>query len=200
VAGAKLAREITFGGGSALSAVYLHHRVSEDLDFLMQREVEPADLRGIVGGLKRAGISIDQRVLGPRRSLVLSRRGREVGRVDFAFFPFEPIERGVTWRGLHVASLLDMAVDKVQAVLTRFQPRDFVDLLFLLREGPQPRLEKLLDLVRAKFDVGADRLALTERLLLAHEIRDLPRLLRPVSRGDLVAFFEERARELVRRG
>lgn len=96
-------------------------------------------------------------------------------------------------------SLLDMAVNKVQALLTRWQPRDLVDLYFLLREGPERDLARLLDLARAKFDVGADVLGLAERLLLVHEIRELPRMLRPVEKADLVAFFEARARALIGR-
>jgi hypothetical protein len=33
-----LAREAVFGGATALSAVYLHHRRSEDIDLFLQRE------------------------------------------------------------------------------------------------------------------------------------------------------------------
>lgn len=90
--------------------------------------------------------------------------------------------------------------NKVQAVLTRNQPRDFVDLYFLLREGPLRELDALLELVRAKFDVGPHRLGLAARLLLVGDVRELPRMIRPVTRRELVAFFEERARELMRVG
>jgi hypothetical protein len=58
----------------------------------------------------------------------------------------------------------------------------------------------LLDLVRAKFDTGADRLALAQRMLLASGIDELPAMIRPVTRDELVAFFEAQARTLVRRG
>lgn len=61
-------------------------------------------------------------------------------------------------------------------------------------------LERLLDLARAKFAVGSDRYALARRLLLARDIAELPRMVRPVTIPELAAFFEERARGLVRRG
>jgi hypothetical protein len=93
-----------------------------------------------------------------------------------------------------------MTVNKMQALLTRFRPRDFVDLYFLLREGPELDLDRLLDFVRAKFDAGADRLALAQRMLLASQIDELPAMLRPVTHDELVAFFEAQARGLVRRG
>ena len=126
------------------------------------------------------------------------RRGKHVGRIDFAFYPYDPVGRRITWRGLRVESIEDMTVNKLQAILTREQPRDFVDLFFLLQEGPLRDLDKLLALARAKFDVGPHRLGMAARLLLALNIRELPKMLRPLSLEDLAAFFEKRARELAR--
>ncbi|HKY35092.1 MAG TPA: hypothetical protein VJN18_04065 [Polyangiaceae bacterium] len=83
-------------------------------------------------------------------------------------------------------------------MLTRYQPRDFVDLYFLLREGPLRDLDALLSLVRAKFDVGPHRLGLAGRLLLVHDIRELPRMIRPVGLKQLIVFFEKLSRTLIR--
>ena len=58
--------------------------------------------------------------MGPRTSLLLRRRSAVIGRVDFAYYPYDPIERRRLWRGLVVESLVDMTVNKVQAILTRF--------------------------------------------------------------------------------
>jgi predicted nucleotidyltransferase component of viral defense system len=200
VAATSLADEAVFGGGAALAVRHLHHRTSEDLDFFFRREIEPADLRALKRDLVRAGFELEEEAHGPRRSLVLLREGEEVGRVDFAFYPYDPIGRRERWRGLAVESFIDMAVNKLQAVLTRFQARDFVDLYFLLREGPERDLDRLLDLVRAKFDAGADRLALANRILLARNIAELPAMLRPLSLAELLAFCEEKAREVARTG
>ena len=92
-----------------------------------------------------------------------------------------------------------MTVNKVQAILTRQQPRDFVDLYFLLQEGPERRLDKLLDLARAKFDVGAHSMGLAARLLLVHDVRELPNMIRRLQIRDLVEFFDEKAQDLVRK-
>ena len=121
-----------------------------------------------------------------------------IGRIDFAFYPFDPIGRRKSWRGLSVESLEDMTVNKLQAVLTRNQPRDFVDLYFLLQEGPLRDLDALLDFVRAKFDVGPHRLGLATRLLLAREVKELPRMIRPIKLAEMADFFEARARDLAR--
>lgn len=199
VARLPLAKELRFGGGSALAAVYLHHRRSEDLDFFAMREVDLAELRPLTRALVGAGMEVDVRVLGVRTALLLRLGDAQIGRVDVAYYPYESIARAVPWRGLAVEPLVDMTVNKVQAVLTRFQPRDYVDLWFLLREGPERDLDRLLSFVRTKFDVGADRLALAERLLRAKEIAELPEMIRPVSREELVTFCESLARSLTRR-
>ena len=160
------------------------------------RSLEPDEVRLIARGLSTRSNRVDIEIVGPRTSLVLRRRKAVVGRVDFAYYPYDPIARRGVWRGLAVESLMDMTVNKVQAILTRLQPRDFVDLYFLLREGPERDLRRLLDFTRAKFDVGAHPMGLAARLLLIHEFRELPRLLRSVSIPELVEFFEARAREL----
>ena len=149
--------------------------------------------------LASATISVDVELVGPRTSLVLQRRRSLVGKIDFAFYPYDPIGRRTKWRGLTVEGLDDMTVNKVQAVLTRFQARDFVDLYFLLDEGPERDLVRLLSFARAKFETGPDVRGLAARLLLVHDIRELPKMIRPVTIPKLIAFFEKRVRELVRR-
>ena len=200
VAASPLGAELTFGGGTALAAVHLHHRVSEDLDFFAMREIGDHELRPIARTLATKKVQVDQRVEGPRRILELSRNDEAVGHVDLSYYPFDPIDRPTRWRKLRVDSLTDMAVNKVQAVLTRSKPRDYVDLYFLLREGAERDLGRLLELVRAKFDVGADPLQLAERLLHLVDVPadQLPPLLRPVPTEELRAYFDDLARRLVR--
>lgn len=200
VARSKLASEVVFGGGAALAVRHLHHRRSEDLDFFLSRELEDGELQPLTRSLIVEGLRIDEQQVGPRRTLLLLRGQKELGRIDFAFYPYDPIARRERWRGLVVESLLDMTVNKLQALLTRFRPRDFIDLYFLLHEGPELDLDRLLDFVRAKFDAGADRLALAQRMLLASRIDEFPTMLRPIKRDELITFFETQARVLVRRG
>jgi predicted nucleotidyltransferase component of viral defense system len=134
-----LAPELAFGGGAALSAIHLHHRTSEDLDFFLMRPLDPLEVEPIGRAIATKTTRVDLEVVGPRTSLVLRRASGPFGRIDFAYYPFDPIGRRTTWRGLAVESLIDMTVNKVQAILTRQQPRDFVDLYFLLQEGPERR-------------------------------------------------------------
>lgn len=195
-----VAGRCTFGGATALSAVYLHHRTSEDLDFFFPTEVSTSDVAIVRDAVRALRLTVEVQAQPLRIALILKQHGKEVGHVDLAHYPYDPVGRVTKWRGLRVDSLLDHAVNKTQAVLTRARDRDFVDLYFLLREGPEQDIERLLSLARAKFDMGPNRMDAAERLLVATEITDLPSMLRRVSLKAFHAFFEALARTLVRRG
>jgi predicted nucleotidyltransferase component of viral defense system len=200
VAKSALAQRVTFGGATALSAVYLHHRRSHDLDFFSLEPLESVEVLTATRGLARPGLKLELRTTPVRQMLILVSKGREIGHIDFAHYPYDPIDRVTRWRGLRVDSLIDLTVNKVQAVLTRARDRDFVDLYFLLREGPKRDLEKLLSLARTKFDAGPGTITFAECLLRAETIAELPDMLRPVTLDELRSFFSDLSRSLVRRG
>ena len=145
------------------------------------------------------GLGVESRSFDVRRTLAVLDGEREIGHVDLAYYPYEPIAKRTTWQGLRVESLLDMTVNKLQALLTRTRERDFVDIYFLLREGPERDLDRLLAYVRAKFEVGPAPATLAEKLLAVERLTELPEMIRKVSKRELATFFEELARKLVRR-
>jgi hypothetical protein len=53
VARSPLARSATFGGATALAAIYLHHRRSEDLDFFLMRDATPGEVEVVTAAAKR---------------------------------------------------------------------------------------------------------------------------------------------------
>ncbi len=199
LASTALASQATFGGATALAVVYLHHRRSDDLDFFLLREATTADAELAARSLRKAGFSVELQSPPLRQMLVLRKGRREVGHVDLASYPYDPVDRQTKWRGWRVDSLLDFAVNKVQAVMTRARERDFVDLYFLLREGPEPDFERLLGLSRAKFEVGPTSLTAAQQLMRVESVIDMPRLIRPLALDELKRFFVELARRLVKR-
>jgi hypothetical protein len=49
-------------------------------------------------------------------------------KVDFNYYPFPRIEKGLKWKNIVVDSLLDIAVNKVHTISMKPRARDFVDL------------------------------------------------------------------------
>lgn len=195
-----LASTSTFAGGAALSAVFLHHRRTEDLDFFLSRPLQPADLGVIKRGLAKDGTRIEEQVIGSLTSLVLLKHGDSFGKIDFSFHPVPLLDEGVAWNGLTVESLLDMTVNRLGALLNRHQGRDYVDLYFLLQEGPERNLKPLIGQLEQKLDVAIDALTLANRFIDVRSVSPsgLPRMLRRFDFDRMREFFWNRARELVR--
>ena len=135
-------RRVSFhlGGGAALAGVYLRHRLSADADLFFHDKDAHRDLvRALpeicietgskvqilrdAGGFVRAQIQTDE------RSLELDFVFDSVADLDP---PTAPVE------GIMVESLTDLRANKLTCILSRSEPRDLVDLLFLDRAGHPP--------------------------------------------------------------
>lgn len=90
-----LADDYYLSGGTALAEFYLHHRLSEDLDFFTQKE---QDLDGIkkfiIIPAKKAGITkIEfQKGFGLFTFFLHEKGKKKIHKVDFGQYPFEPME------------------------------------------------------------------------------------------------------------
>ena len=141
-------------GGTALAEFYLGHRLSLDLDFFTAEEALILPFSHSVEAIAASHgfeVSVTRRFATFVEFLL--RMGAETLRVDLALdspFRFEPPVRSEY--GVWVNSFQDLKVDKVLAYYGRAEPRDAVDLHFILREEP---LDPLLALAAQK-DPGFD--------------------------------------------
>ncbi|HEV7672085.1 MAG TPA: nucleotidyl transferase AbiEii/AbiGii toxin family protein [Thermoanaerobaculia bacterium] len=175
------------GGGAALAGAYLGHRMTGDIDLFVH---DADDMRILVDSLpalvKRGGISVA--LLRDVGHLVRARLSEPDGRsveVDIVHEPSvdlsdppPPID------GVVVESLMDLRASKLTCILSRSEPRDLVDLLFLDRAGYPP--EKDLGLAIRK-DAGIDPGVLAW-LLGQFPVNPLPEMLEPLSPKELEEF------------
>jgi len=130
-------------GGTGL-ALHLGHRVSEDFDFFRG---DPFDVPNLARRLA---------ALGPYEALRESDLDLTalVSGVKLSFFVVdEPLLRTPReFRWLLVADVADIALMKLVAVAGRGSRKDFVDLYFILREGPP--LEDYFALLPEKYGEG----------------------------------------------
>jgi hypothetical protein len=141
-------------GGTALAEYYLAHRLSYDLD-LFTSEAElilPFSYQ-----LEKAAESAGLQVLIVRRFASFVeyqvKRGGESLKVDLALdspFRFAPTIPGET--GVMVNDFVDLQADKTLAFFGRAEPRDAIDLYFLLQ---RTGFDTLAELARQK-DAGFD--------------------------------------------
>jgi predicted nucleotidyltransferase component of viral defense system len=123
-------------GGTALSAFYLFHRVSEDLDFFSS---EQAEVQEILTFLRTLPDIVDmeyERKFDRKIFLLRHANGRMV-RVEFTYYPFPRSEEGLLIEGFRIDSFKDILVNKLMALTDRRDPKDYVDLYVALK--PQAR-------------------------------------------------------------
>ncbi|MGB9723995.1 MAG: nucleotidyl transferase AbiEii/AbiGii toxin family protein [Chloroflexia bacterium] len=189
-------------GGTCLAEFYLGHRLSQDLDlFTGEGElILPFSYR-LETTVRSGGLAIT--VIRRFASFVefLVGRGEEQVRVDLALdapFRFEPPL--LSEYGIWTNSRPDLLADKVLAYFGRAEPRDAVDLYFLLQEE---NLDRLLDMAARKdpgFDLYWFAVALNRAADFPDELERWPvQMRRPFAPRDLKATFQRLALDLMER-
>lgn len=181
-------------GGTALAAFYLHHRYSDDLGFFVADVPSVVSLEACMEQVKDALGAAALRFyrIHDRNQFFFTLDGEEL-KIEFTRYPFASLETPQEKNGIRVDSLRDIAANKMMAILDRFEPKDFVDLFFLLQDRTLEEVRR--DAVQ-KFGLKIDPLFLGGELMKARRIEALPNMIKPLTVSDLKAFFAARAREL----
>ena len=186
-------------GGTALSAFYLFHRYSEDLDFFTSEpgqvsRVLPV-LESFVGNL---GLKIEvRRQFATFLELFLHSSQGEVLKCDFAQDAPYRLQPTVLQNdlGIFIDNALDISCNKLSALFDRSALKDFVDVFFIDRE--MFRFAEVLENARKKH-VGMDDYWLAVSLLKIQDLDSLPRMVKPVQVEELREFFLHQARLLMK--
>lgn len=192
-----LCRTFYFTGGTPLAAFYLFHRLSEDIDLFSEQEVNVVAVRSWLKKIQgKLGIkSIDYRQFLGLHTFQLYFSPANILKVDFNYYPFPRIEKGMKYKNITVDSIYDIAVNKVHTVITHPRARDFIDLYFIMREKKYD-WHDLVKQAKVKFDWHIDAVQLGLRLLEAAGASDYPRMLKPIKHEEWKSFFLEEARKL----
>ncbi len=118
-------------------------------------------------------------------------------KVDFNYYPFPRIDRGIKHKNIIIDSILDIAVNKVHTIAMKPRTRDFIDIYFIIKEKNYGFMDLLMK-AKAKFDWHIDPVQLGSRLFMATEVRDFPRMLKKITNNEWRNFFIEQARALKR--
>lgn len=191
-------RDFFLGGGTALSACYLHHRFSVDLDLFTDNPSAlaqaPATMKEIA---ERMGLELTfTRLLGTFLECFLRSGSGERVEVDLAQdspYRLEPV-RVDDLTGIHVDNATDIACNKLSALFDRAEPKDFVDIYFIVRELMP--FDQLVALARTKH-VGIDDYWLAVALRQIGRVEILPRMVKPVTICELREFYHARSEELM---
>lgn len=163
-------------GGTALSEYYLHHRLSEDLDFFNENEVDKIWLNSLTKKISQTIKATSQDIQESfNRNLVFFTIRNKIIKTEFTYYPFTQIKKPKTISGIKVDSEIDIAVNKFFTIYQKPTARHFIDL-YLLLESKKYTWEQIEKLARIKFDTVIDPIQLGSQLIKAETVLDLPKM------------------------
>ncbi|MBI4057506.1 MAG: nucleotidyl transferase AbiEii/AbiGii toxin family protein [Elusimicrobia bacterium] len=172
-------------GGTAL-ALQRGHRISLDFDFFSLKKTldipERETLKKVLSTLK--GFRIREEKEGTLHALAM---GIEI---TFLHYPYPILRRPSKWNGLQIASLPDIGLMKIGAIIGRGSRRDFRDLREICRIH---NLESLLKSAESKFASSEDFLFQAAKALVYFDDAQSqpdPKLLKPEPWANIQLFFQ----------
>lgn len=182
-------------GGTALSAFYLEHRTSEDLDFFSSEKITFYSLERVLKAMECVS-EISYTKQFDRNLFQIKLQDASLLKVEFTFYSLKNIEDTHTIEGMSVDSFLDIVVNKICAIADRMDVKDFVDVYYALKKG-NLSLNRLLDLAEKKCEIRGIRHILKRRLLQIPEgINQLP-LKADIKAEEMEDFFGRLIRKMI---
>ncbi|MFA5248589.1 MAG: nucleotidyl transferase AbiEii/AbiGii toxin family protein [Patescibacteria group bacterium] len=191
-----ICRNFYLTGGTALAEFYLQHRLSEDLDFFSEEEVEPQAI-AVFWKQHQKSLGIKKVVFEQsfNRNLFFLHLEKEIIKTEFTYFPFPRIEKKIKINKLFVDSLLDIAVNKVFTIYQKPRSRDFIDLYLIIKKTKW-KISDLVKKAKIKFDWHLDPLQLGAQFIKAIEVKDYPKMIEKIEPKIWQDFFLDEAKKL----
>jgi predicted nucleotidyltransferase component of viral defense system len=186
-------------GGTALSAFYLRHRLSEDLDFFTGDEVEIEPILAFLKLLPEVqDLNLERKF--DRKIFVIHYIETESLRVEFTKYPFKRIKPFKKVEGIQVDSILDILANKLIASTDRKDIKDYVDIYFILKECPELSIDEMIDKTEQKFGIKGLGYILQGRFLECPEKGvELLNMMKKCQGEEMATFFKGLARRFIRK-
>lgn len=183
-------------GGTALAGFHLFHRYSEDLDFFSPNEVDPMPIniffKNVKSKYKIKKIDYEQSY---NRNLFFLHFDDEILKMEFTYYPFQRVEKGLKKFGLTIDGFLDIAANKLFTIYQRCKARDYIDLYFICKKE-KLSISNLIKTAKIKFDWHIDPIQLGTQFIKAKEVQDYPHMIQPLDKKEWQNFFIEEAKKL----
>ncbi len=185
-------KDFYLAGGTGL-ALQIGHRVSQDFDFFSNKERLTRNSRErIVRHLSDLGnVEVELEEEGTLR-IYLNRIG-----ISFFHYDYSLIAPLLNFGNLRIASITDIGLMKIAAIVGRGSKKDFIDLYFIANYHTP--LKSLLELSRKKFPIARDFPMQALRALVYFEDAEKekkPRMIQKLPWKDVKEFFTREVEEI----
>ena len=167
-----LSKHFYLTGGTALSAFYLEHRFSEDLDFFTHDQPLEHLPKIFTDFCQTLHLACEHMTISPSYQRFLVDHQLKIDFVkDIPFRVGVPLSNP---EGILVDSIENIASNKITAMLGRLEPKDYVDLYFILNET-ELKLETIFEWAKNK-DGGLESFVWASLLGDAQNFQILPQM------------------------
>lgn len=186
-------------GGTALSAFYLRHRLSEDLDFFFVDEVEIEPILTFLRSLPEIqDLNLERKF--DRKIFIIRYEDAESLKVEFTKYPFKTIKPFKKVEGIQVDSVLDILANKLMALTDRKEAKDYVDVYFILKESPNLSVDEMIEMTEQKFGIKGLVYILQRRFLEGPEKGvEFLNMKKDCQGKEMAVFFKGLARKLIKK-
>ncbi len=163
----ELAEYFYWTGGTLLAEEYLHHRLSEDLDFFSDQLFFDEYMAAQISKLRQnTGAKSVKEVKRLNRQQLIFEYGKRQLKVEFVYFPFVRLDKrqhSKHWK-ISIDSLRDIAANKTHAAFERNEPKDVFDLYWIIQRG-RFSFSQCVKFVEKKLGVKIDPVILVTKLI-----------------------------------
>ena len=183
-------------GGTALSAFYLSHRLSEDLDFFSEEQVGVETLLSFLKSVPDV-VHVQYERKFDRKMFLLRYVNDRILKLEFTTYPFQRCGEGLVVEGITIDSLKDILVNKIMALTDRRDPKDYVDLFYGFKKQREMDLHELLQAAETKFGIKGVQYIIRGRFL--EELPSLGTLMmkEEIDHEAVARFFKAQALSLI---
>lgn len=185
-------------GGTALSAFYLAHRESQDLDLFSLRPFDTLALRTTIQEIADKTQSVAaMHVRSQTYNEIFLENKKEGWKQKIDIVQEQPKHFGKISHidNIAVDSLVNIATNKILAVFGRLEPKDYIDL-FVIFTKTDLLFDEMFVLAKQK-DAGLSEFYFANTIADADRFETLPKMRVPFDKNIFVRFYQNLSRKLL---
>ena len=186
----RLGQQFFLTGGTALSAFYLAHRLSKDLDLFSIEDFDSLELEKLIEQIATATNTTATTKVKTKTYNEIYLENRKKGwvqRIDLV--KEQPLIFGKRKRidDVIVDSLENISSGKILAIYGRFEPKDYLDLYFVVKETDLDFFS-LFEKTKKK-DLGLNEFYFANMISEVENLKNFPKTIKLFDKKELIDFF-----------
>lgn len=191
-------KQFFFTGGTALSAFYLAHRESQDLDFFSLQPFDTFILRTTMQEIaNKTESTMTMQIRSQTYNEVFLENKKEDWAQKVDIVQEQPKHFGEIKYidNIPVDSLVNIATNKILAIFGRLEPKDYIDLFFILTKT-ELSFDEMFSLAKQK-DTGLSEFYFANAIADVDKFETLPKMKIPFDKDKFVQFYKELSNKLL---